>query len=86
MGKKLLKKYSTPLVIREIQIRMTLRFYLTPISWHQLVKIENSSDETRACNYVEKEEHSSLLVEVQTCTNTLGINLVFSQKIGNSPT
>jgi len=31
MAEKYLKKCSTPLMIREIQIKTTLRFYLTPI-------------------------------------------------------
>jgi hypothetical protein len=36
-----LKKCSTPLVVREMQIKTTLRFYLRPIS---MAKIKNSSD------------------------------------------
>jgi hypothetical protein len=31
MAEKLLKKYSKSLVNREMQIKMTLRFHLTPI-------------------------------------------------------
>jgi hypothetical protein len=41
MTKKHLKKYSTPLVIREMQIKMTLRFYLIPI---RMAKIKNLRD------------------------------------------
>jgi hypothetical protein len=41
MAKKHLKKCSTSLVIREIQIKTTLRFYLTPIT---MTKIKNSGD------------------------------------------
>jgi hypothetical protein len=41
MAEKHLKKYcSTSLIIREIQIKTTLRFYLTPI---RIAKIKNSS-------------------------------------------
>jgi hypothetical protein len=41
MVKKHLKKYSTFLVIREMQIKTTLRFYLTPV---RMDNIKNSGD------------------------------------------
>jgi hypothetical protein len=41
MTEKHLKKCSTPLVIREMQIKTTLRFYLTPV---RMAKIKNSGD------------------------------------------
>jgi hypothetical protein len=41
MTKKHLKKCSTSIAIREMQIKMTLRFHLTPI---RVAKIKNSSD------------------------------------------
>ena len=41
MAEKHLKKCSTFLVIREMQIKMTLRFHLTPI---RMAKIKNSGD------------------------------------------
>ena len=41
MAEKLLKKCSTSLVIREMQIITTLRFHLTPV---RMVKIKNSKD------------------------------------------
>jgi hypothetical protein len=43
MPKKHLKKSSTSLVIRKMQIRTTLRFHLIPI---RIAKIKNSSDST----------------------------------------
>jgi hypothetical protein len=41
MVKKHLKKYSTFLVIREMQIKTTLRLHLTPV---RLAKIKNSGE------------------------------------------
>jgi hypothetical protein len=41
VAKKHLKKCSTSLVIREMQIKRTLKFYLMPV---RMAKIENSGD------------------------------------------
>ena len=41
MAEKHLKKCSASLIIREIQIKITLRFYLTQV---RMLKIKNSSD------------------------------------------
>jgi hypothetical protein len=48
MAEKLLKKCSKSLVIRELKIKMTLRFHLTPI---RMAKIKTSGDNTcwRGC-------------------------------------
>jgi hypothetical protein len=56
MAEKHMKKYSTSLFIREIQIKTTLRFLLTPI---RMAKIKNSGD-SRRCRGCDKEEHSSI--------------------------
>ena len=41
MAEKFLKKCSTPLVIKEMQVKTTLRFHLTPV---RMAKIQNSDD------------------------------------------
>jgi hypothetical protein len=48
MAEKHLKKLSKSLVIREMQIKMTLRFHFTPI---RMAKIKTSGDYTcwRGC-------------------------------------
>jgi hypothetical protein len=51
MAEKHLKNYLTSLVIRGVQIKKTLEFYLTPT---RMDKIKRSGE-----NDVEKEEHSS---------------------------
>jgi hypothetical protein len=40
MSKKCFKKYSTSLVIREMQVKITLRFHLTPIRMTKIKKLK----------------------------------------------
>ena len=55
MAEKHLEKCSTSLVIREIHIKTTPRFHLTPV---RMAKIKNSGT-AGVGEDVEKEEHSS---------------------------
>jgi hypothetical protein len=59
MTEKHLKKFSTFLVISKMQIKMTLRFYLTPI---RMAKIKNSGDRGSGKD-VKKQEHSFIVVD-----------------------
>ena len=68
MAEKHLKKCSKSLVIREMQIKTTLRFYLTPV---RMAKIQNSGDSIgwQGC---EKEEHSSIVGGIASWYNHCG--------------
>jgi hypothetical protein len=82
MSEKHLKKSSTSLVIRKMQIKTTLRFYLTPV---RMAKIKNSGDSRcwRGCG--ERRVFTPpLLVGLQDGTTTLENSLAVPQKIGKS--
>jgi hypothetical protein len=79
MAEKHLKKCSTSLVIREMEIKTTLRFHLIPV---RMAKIKNSGDLRcwRGWNT------PTLLVGLQAGTTTLDISLAVPQKVGHSST
>ena len=62
-----------------MQIKTALTFHFTPT---RTAKMENSVA-AHAGEAVEQEEPSPWLVEVQTRTDTLKINMAVSLKIGN---
>jgi len=79
MAENYLKKCSTSLVIREIQIKTTLRFHLTPV---RMAKIKNSDDEK--C-WLESGEKGTLLYYWWDCklVQSLWISaLRFLRKVG----
>jgi hypothetical protein len=78
MAKKHLKKCSTYLVIREMQIKTTLRFHLTTV---RKAKIKNSGDCRCWQECVKNRNTPPLLVGP-----TLEINLMAPEKTGNSST
>jgi hypothetical protein len=79
MAEKHLKQCSKSLVIGEMQIKTTMRFYLTPV---RMAKIKTSGENTLERMWG-KRNTPPLLVGLKTGTTTLEINLEALQKIGN---
>jgi hypothetical protein len=69
MAEKHLNKCVKSLVMREMQIKITLKFHLTPV---RMAKIKNSGD-SRCCRGCgKKEEHSSIAGRISNWYNHSG--------------
>jgi hypothetical protein len=83
MAEKFLKTCSTSLIIREMQIKTTLRSHLTPV---RMAKFKNSGDSRLLAKMWKKKDTPPLLVGLQAGRNTSGIILAVPPKIGHSTT
>jgi hypothetical protein len=74
-----LKKWSTSLVTREVQIKITLRFHLIPVRVSKINKIKYS-----LCWWgFRVRDTDPFLVGVQTCTATMKRSVAFPQEVEN---
>jgi hypothetical protein len=85
MTEKHLKNCSTSLIIREMQIKTTLRL---PLIIVRMAKIKNSGDSRQQtlARMWRKMNTLPLLVGLQAGTVTLDISLAVTQQIGHSTT
>ena len=74
-----MKRCSVLLAIREMQIKTTMRYHLTPLRMAIITKATNNS----VGEVVEKREPCALLVGMQTGAATVENSMEFPQKTKN---